>query len=272
MPEKKNPDYSDEAELSLLRKLGQETFSLSLDQIAYSGAEANLLGLKTEHTTFSRRLDSRTYFVHDTRYGIGRAYGVFRGSDKEYFKACRGILKQLKIPLAEVANQVLLKEQTQVASVDHRSGEVTKEAVEDGKYFARLTRQIAEVPVWSSGMVLGLAANQRIGYLQLHWPEITSTILREAHCLAHKAAHGWTPPQQPGASVDSVEAGIVHSPPIGFFLDTFAAIRVIYQGESGVHRQKPMYFFDRHGKPVPVPRQIEHPPMEPRERKPVEQR
>jgi hypothetical protein len=67
--------------------------------------------------------------------------------------------------------------------------------------------------------------------------------------------------------VESVEAGIVHSPALGFFLDTYAAIRVIYQGEGGVHRQKPVYFYDRHGRPVPVPRQIEHPKIEPQERK-----
>jgi hypothetical protein len=58
----------------------------------------------------------------------------------------------------------------------------------------------------------------------------------------------------------------------GFFLDTHAAIRVIYKGERGVHRQKPVYFYDRHGRPVPIPRQIEHPKVEPQERKPDQRR
>jgi len=269
MPEKTKTDYSDKAELGQLKKLGEEAFGLRLDRVVQSGAEANVLGMKTQFTTFSRRLDSRTYFVHDSRYGVGRESGVFRGSDKEYFTVCRGILKSLRIPMSEIARQVLLKEQTQAARVDRESGKVNAEEVADGKYFARLTRQVEGVPVWSSLMVLGLAEKQRIGYLQLHWPEIPALVLREAHSLAHKVADGWKPPEQAGASVETVEAGIVHSPAIGFFMDMYAAIRVIYNPKSETHRQRPVYLYDRHGKPVPIPRQIEHPFKEPDPRKPL---
>jgi hypothetical protein len=268
MADKKKIDYSDQAELKLFRKLGTDAFGLRFDKITFSGAEANLVGIKTKYTSFSKRLDSRTYFVHDARYGTGKNEGIFRGSDKDYFKFCRDILKQLKIPSSEIAGQVLLKEQTQQASIDRKTGKVAKEPVQDGKYFARLMRQVDGLPVWSSVMVLGLAAKQRIGYLQLHWPEISEVVILEAHRLAHMVKRGWKPPEQPGASVESVEAGIVHSPALGFFLDTHAAIRVIYEGERGVHRQKPVYFYDRHGRPVPIPRQIEHPKVEPQERKP----
>jgi hypothetical protein len=260
MPEKKGTDYSDQAELKLFRQLGETAFGLRFDHITHSGSEANFLGIKSQHTTFSRRLDSRTYFVHDTRYGVGREAGVFRGTEKEYFKVCRDILKQLKIPLSEVANQALLKEQTQTARVDRQSGQVHKEPVEEGKYFARLSRKQDGLPIWFSSMVLGLMADRRIGYLQLHWPEIPLLVLREARCLAHKVVHEqWRPPEQPDASVELVEAGILHSPPIGFFLDTYAAIRVIYRPKSERYGQKPVYFFDRHGKAVPIPRQIELP-------------
>jgi hypothetical protein len=272
MADKKKIDYSDQAELKLFRKLGTDAFGLRFDKMTFSRAEANLVGIKTKYTTFSKRLDSRTYFVQDARYGTGKNEGIFRGSDKDYFKFCRDILKQLKIPSSEIAGQVLMKEQTQQASIDRKTGKVEKEPVQEGKYFARLTRQVDGLPVWSSVMVLGLAAKQRIGYLQLHWPEISEVLILEAHRLAHMVKRGWKPPEQPGASVESVEAGIVHSPALGFFLDTNAAIRVIYEGERGVHRQKPVYFYDRHGRPVPIPRQIEHPKVEPQERKPDQQR
>ena len=52
-----------------------------------------------------------------------------------------------------------------------------------------------------------------------------------------------------------MEAGIVHSPAVGFVLDIFPAIRVIYRPEDETIGRKPALYFDADGKEVPVPRQ-----------------
>ena len=36
------------------------------------------------------------------------------------------------------------------------------------------------------------------------------------------------PPEQPDATVEAIEAGIIHSPAAGFLIDIYPAIRVIY--------------------------------------------
>src|SRR5262249_14104639 len=141
--------------------------------------------------------------------------------------------------------------------VDPATKQVYKEEILDGKYFARVFRRFEGLPVWSSNMILGLADHRRIGYLQLHWPELPSLVIHEAHVLAHRVLHGWVPPEQPGAQIESIEAGIVHSAAIGFIMDISAVVRVVYRPDSKAMGKKPLYYFDRHGKRISPPRQAE---------------
>jgi hypothetical protein len=57
--------------------------------------------------------------------------------------------------------------------------------------------------------------------------------------------------------MEAVEAGVIHSPAIGFFMDISAAIRVIYLGQEPSVGRKPLLYLDRHGSPVVLPRDIE---------------
>jgi hypothetical protein len=261
-------ECSPEAELEQLRRIAEDTFGVKFgkDKVVRSGSEANLVGIRTEHVLFSRRLDSRTYFVQDTRFGIGREAGVFHGVDKAHLKACRDILKRLKISTSEIANEMVVKEHLQAARVDHKTQTVHKEKVQEGKYFARLSRAVAKRPVWSSGMVLGLTKDQSVGYLQLHWPELPTHVLEEAHHLAYRVENQWHAPEQAGADVESIEAGVIHSPAMALLMDIYPAIRVIYRPKDARLGQKAVYFYDRHGKPVPIPRQADMPPETPLER------
>jgi|SRR5215469_3945344 len=270
MPERRS-ELSDEAELELLEELGKKVFGLRFEAIVHRAFERNLLGVKSQNVSFSRRLDSRTFFVRDSEYSAGFSENSFRGTAEEHFQLCHTILKRLQIPESEIFKEILMKEQTQVASIDPGSGKVTKEPVKEGKYFARLSRQLDGMQVWDSSMILGLAEKDRIGYLQLHWPEIPSLVLREAQRLAHKVSTHWKPRSQAGGAIESIDAGIIHSPAIGFFMDIYAAIRVVYRTSSDQHRQKPMYFYDRHGEEIPIPRQITLPERESdrRRREPV---
>ena len=198
MPQETQQDYSEEAELKQLRGVGEEVFGLKFEKITRSGSEANLVGMRSEHVLFSRRLDSRTYFIQDSRYGTSREAGVFHGSAEEYCERCHGILTRINISLLEIDKEVVLTEQTQVAHIDHETKKVHKEQAQKGKQFARLSRAVEKLPVWSSGMVLGLTQEKTIGYLQLHWPELPAHVVDEAHRLAYAVKHGWKAPEQFG--------------------------------------------------------------------------
>ena len=88
-----------------------------------------------------------------------------------------------------------------------------------GKRQVLVTRQLESLPVWSSSMLLGLNWDKSIGFLQLHWPEIPKEVVDRARKFEGIAQQGWKPPERPGAKVESVEAGIIHSPAIGFVMD-----------------------------------------------------
>jgi len=254
MKSRKTTNYSDKAEMSKVKKTAKDVLGLKFGKILRSGSEANVVGIQSQQILFSHRLDSRTYFVNDNRYGISKEAGVFNGSDQEQLKFCRKILKQLNIPLSEI-EEVMLKEKTQVAQLDRNSGEVHLEDAQEGRRIVRLLRQVNGFPVWSSNLVLGLTKDKRIGFMQLHWPEIANHVITETHRLAYKIKQGWSPPEQQDATVDAIEAGVIHSPPLGFIMDIYPVIRVIYSPVNKSVGRKPVLYLDRHGKAVPIPRQ-----------------
>ena len=257
---------SDEDEMARAREIAEKVLGLAFDKIIHSGSEANLVGIRSERILFSQRLDSRTYFVQDNEYGITRKAGIFKGPDEEQLAVCHTILQRLDIPLTEMREQGALKEQTRLAQVDRAKGIVNLEEMEEGKSLANISRQIESLPVWSSSMILGLTGEKRIGFMQLHWPMIPDHIVREACRLDYKIKHGWRPPEQQTAKIESVEAGIIHSPAMGFIMDIQPAIRIIYSPLDVRMGQKPVWYLDRHGRPVPIPRQVEL-PMEPIQRR-----
>jgi len=263
----KNEGYSEKEELEQLRRTGERIFGLKFDTLERAGSEANFIAYKSKSLLFSSRLDSRTYFVQDLRYGVGRELGVSKASKREQLRIGRTILKKVGIPSSEVAEHKVVTEKSQTAQVDKRGDKVEPGEVEGGRNLMLISRKIEGLPVWDSNVVIGLTENKQIGFMQLHWPEIPAHVVREAHKLAYKLKREWSPPTDESASVESAEAGITHSPAIGFVMDIFPAIRVIYRSKENLGRKKVLYL-DRHGKSVPLPRQAEMPFSPPERRSP----
>jgi hypothetical protein len=69
----------------------------------------------------------------------------------------------------------------------------------------------------------------------------------------------WRAPDLAGASVESAEAGIVHSPAVAMVMDVYPAIRVMYHPDDPRFGQRPVMHLDRHGQAVPIPRQFHGP-------------
>lgn len=250
-------DYSDEAEINRLKQTAENIFRITFDKTLQSGSDYNAVGIKSEQILFSQRLDSRTYFIQDKRYGLDRGLGFFKGSDNAQLEMAHDILEKLNITQTEIAQQRVIKESTQEAQLDTNNNITQKSEVREGKNFVKIYRQIEERPVWSSNLILSLTEQKTIGFMQLHWPEIPRHIVNEAHRLNYKLKHNWAVPEEKSCKVQSTEAGIIHSPAIGFFMDIYPAIRVVYEPTNETGGKKKVLYFDRHARKIPTPRQIE---------------
>jgi hypothetical protein len=210
-------DYSDEAEINRVKQTAENIFSITFDKILQSGSDYNIVGIKSEQILFSQRLDSRTYFIQDKRYGLDGGLGFFKGSDNAQLEIAHDILEKLNIPQTEIAKQRVIKESTQEAQLDtNNDNAIQKSEIREGKNFVKIYRQIGERPVWSSNLILSLTEQKTIGFMQLHWPEIPPHIVNEAHRLNYKLKHNWAVPEEKSSKVQSTEAGIIHSPAMGF--------------------------------------------------------
>src|SRR5713101_5365119 len=108
-------DFSDKAETAAVQRMAEKVPHLNLGALVQSAAEGNMVGVRSEKGMFSRRLDSRTYFVQDRQYGVTREAGVFAGSDEELRKLASSVLSGLDIPASEIARTDVLQEKSQVA-------------------------------------------------------------------------------------------------------------------------------------------------------------
>src|SRR5262249_9817955 len=161
----------------------------------------------------------------------------------------------------EITEAKLLKEQNQTAEFDRHTGNVRVDEPGSGKTYATFARQIEGLPVWSSRVIVGLTKERGIGFFEAHCPEIPASTLAEARHLANMVRQGWKPPEHPGSTAISVEAGIIHSPAVGFVMDIFPVIRIIYEPNDRRFNKRPVLYLDRHGNPVPVPRQFDIEPQ-----------
>jgi hypothetical protein len=224
---------------------------------------ANIAGIRSKTQTFSSRHDSRTLFASDNRYGpLGRA-GAWTGEEKTVVATCRRVLRAAKVPPKEISAIDVVSETGQVA--ERVSGEefrLHEPAVM--RKLARARRAVDGIPVWSSYAMVGLTRKGEVGSLELHWPELPAAVVKEARVLqALVKRGGFKPPEVTDARAETVEAGVIHSPAVGFFMDVVPVVRVIYTGARSDVGRKPTLYLDRHRQLVAMPRTIEPAKHEP---------
>jgi hypothetical protein len=243
--------------VSRLQLLAEGPLGLKVEGSAQRGAVANVAGIRSDALLVSQRLDSRTYFVQDQRYGADKAAGFFGGSDDELLARAREVMVALDVPAAEVERASVLREKTQTGYASPFTGKLVTGPVKEGPRTAELMRAVEGVPVFSSRALIGLSRDGAVGNAEIHWPVVSETVLHEAHRLQELVRAGWPAPEQKGARVESVEAGIIHSPAMGFVMDVYPAIRVIYSAENPRMGRKLTLYLDAQGASLPVPRQFE---------------
>jgi len=270
MPNTKNP--KSELSRALLPELLGAASHIARFKLARPefGSARNISGIRTKTQTFSQRHDSRTIFAFQTHYGYKGRAGAWTGPDKRSITECRRVLKAAGIPPREVQDVTVVSEMGRVAERTSENQFRVHEATVLRK-LARASRNLEGVPVWSSYATVGLTRKGDLGSLELHWPEISEVVIKEAKVLQLLVKRGFKAPELPGAQVESVQAGVIHSPAIGFFMDITPCIRAIYRGQDPAVGRKPVLYIDRHGNPVSPQRDIEviEPPEKHRP-KPVE--
>jgi hypothetical protein len=228
---------------------------------------ANISGVRTRSLVFSQRRDSLTIFGRDDDYGHGRKLGTWTGPNRDLVAACRKALGAAKIPPAEIRRVKVIAERGAVAE-RLATGELRFERPELLSKVARAERRAGGASVWSSYAVVGLTRDGKIGQLEIHRPDVSPAVLSEVKVLASIVDRGFKPTEVRGAEVETVEAGIIHSPAIGFFMDVVPVIRCIYRAKDDRLGKKPVIYFDRHGEPASLPRDIKPaPPTEERRKK-----
>jgi Family of unknown function (DUF6345) len=189
--------------------------------------------------------------IIDIQSGCSAVVVAAGATREEQFSFSREILQRLEISHEEISKEEILREFGQAAQVDPQTQQlINVEPAREIRNFLNVTRQLKGIPVWSSHLQMGLTADRKIGFLELHWPIISESIIREAQRLTFKVCNGWEPPTIPAAMVESVEAGIIHTPAVGYFFDIHAAVRVIYKSLDQNIGRKPMYHLDRHAEPI----------------------
>jgi len=253
----------DEQEIQRRTKhVAVETLHLKLDKDVTAGHKDNFSGLRTENISFSQRLDSRTFFAYDKRFSNTKETGMNEEDDDTLLKRSHDLLERLNIPTPEIASARVVQENTQVGERDAKTGQLKLESIKPGKRWVRITRQVDGVPVFSSRATVGFMPNREIGFLEVHWPQIPAEVLKKAGGYLHLIEKDWHVPELKGARVESVTAGIVHSPAAATAMDIVPVIRVIYSPLDNHIGKKPVAYVDAEGKPVTMPRVFLQPPRE----------
>lgn len=240
-------------------RLASQIFDMKFGRASKSITAGNFTGMKNGDLLFSRRTDSRTYFMYDPA-ASRRSAPLYGGSDDELLQRARAILNRVEVPAGEVARARVLQEELGIASVDRVSHAITNRKISKGKRYALVTREVDGIPVFSSRLLLTVGGDGRPSFAELHWPVIPATVVEEGKRLQNRVRDGWKPPEVADARVQSVEVGILHSPAPATVMDILPVIRVIYAPTNPRVSVKEQRFFDASGRAVNPPRVFEKMP------------
>ena len=135
-------------------------------------------------------------------------------------------------------------------------GTIRAEEPELLRKIASARRALDGLTVWSSYAKVGLTDEGSVGWLEVHWPVISPEIIKEGHVLAGLVGRGFEAPAMEGAKPQSIEAGILHSPAVGFVMDVIAAVRVVYEPHDPDIGRLATLYVDRVGELVALPRTL----------------
>jgi hypothetical protein len=250
-----------------LGALGSKAFRIRWTGPLTGASERGVMAVSDGVTTLTTRKGSRTYIVHNRKLTQAPDKQQFSGSDAELQRLGLRMLQAAGADRRQVAEVRVLQQQTQAAEVYGQGQGPRLQPVQRGMRSLLVTRQIDGIPVPSSRVLLNLDRAGNVAFMELSWPDVGPEVVEAAQRLRKAAGERFEAPRMDGATVESVQASILHSPAVGFYNDTTAALRVIYRPDSKILGQKAVRYIDASGKDVGLPRDVDPPREEPVTRK-----
>ena len=234
-----------------LQALGSEAFAIAWKSRVRGVSERGVAAVSDGQTTLTAREKFLTYIVHNRAATQGKDTVGFAGDEGRLREAGLRALRVSGAERGEIGDVRILQQYTQ-------QGERGKAARIDPPQKSRrtllVTRKVDDIPVISSRLALNLDRSGKIAFMELAWPPIPAAIREEAKGLRTALARDFSPPAVDGATIESREVVILHSPGMSFHEDVRAAIRVVYKPERPDIGKKPVRYVDAMGRDVELPR------------------
>jgi hypothetical protein len=240
-----------------LNELGTKVFGIRWGEKTVAVSDRGFQVVTDGVTTLSYRPTGNAYFLQ--RKGKEHAFEGrgFHGSAAELTARGERLLAGLGIDKREIAKLQVLEEFVTTGQVRPGSKQMTIEKPQSDRLSLVGFRAVEGIPVWNSRLKLDLDEAGSIAALELSWPKIEPKVMEMALRLKSLTASGFKAPGRAGARVESVEAGILHSPAASFVDEQVAAVRVVYASTNPRLGMKAMIYLGADGQPVPVPRQLD---------------
>jgi hypothetical protein len=251
------------ADAKTLKAIGTKVFGVKWGEKTVAVSDRGFQVVTDGVTTLSHRPAGNAYFLQQKGKEHAFEGRGFQGSTGELKARGARLLTGLGIAKREIANLQVLQQFVAAGRTDPASGRMTVETPLSDRRSLLVTRAVEGIPVWTSRLKLDLDEKGGIAALELSWPKIDPKVMAMARRLKKLVVSGFKAPPRAGAKIESVQAGILHSPAAAFVDDQVAAVRVVYASLDPRLGMKPMVYLDAEGKPVPVPRQLDARPDPP---------
>jgi hypothetical protein len=240
-----------------LQALGSEAFGIKWRARVVGVSERGVTAVSDGVTTLTARPEFRAYIVHNRQATEGPGAVAFAGSDGALREAGLKFLRVADVDRTEIGDARILQQQVQTGLHDRKRGITKLDAARKGRRTLLVTRKVDDIPVVSSRLSVDLARAGRIALMELSWPAIPARVREEARGLRAALGADFKAPAMEGATIESRDVVILHSPAASFHEDIVAAIRVIYRPERKDVGKKPVRYVDAAGRDVPLPRETD---------------
>lgn len=246
----------DEKDAKALEGIGSRVFHVKWRARVVAVSDRGFQVVTDGVTTLSYRPAGNAYFLQ--RKGMDHAFERpgFNGPAEQLSATGERLLGELGIGRSEIAKARVLQQFVTTGEADPNTGRMTAAEPRRDRLSLVVDRAVDGIPIWSSRLKLDLDEKGEIAALELSWPKIEPKVMEMARRLKGMAGSNFRAPERVGAKIESVEAGILHSPAASFLDEQVAAVRVIYASPDSRLGMKPMVYLDEAGKQVQAPRQL----------------
>jgi hypothetical protein len=259
-PEHKvDPRQLDEKQAKELAELGTKNFGIGWKGPVVGAGEHGVKAVTDGVTTLTTHAGSRVFIVHNRKEFPPRDQDAFKGSDEELKNIGLKFLKASGAKEDEIGNMQILQHFTQVGEKIANSNELRVEAPKNSVRTLFISRRVGGIDAVSSRLLLNVNGTGNIAFMELSWPDFDRDVLERVGRLQKMVESRYSAPQMEGAEVEAVQPVLLHSPAVGFYNDTTAAIRVIYRPNTKQVGQKPVRYIDERGVDITLPRDVDRP-------------